>query len=336
MTDNVYPWLSTIYRGLLAMRDALPHALLFTGPEGIGLDELADRFAAALLCEAPRPDGDACGGCPACGWFAQRSHPDLRRLTPGGDAASEDAPSKAKEKESRWIRIDQVRALSEFLMVGGHRGGRKVVLIDPADALNPPAANALLKTLEEPLGATVFLLVARRADALLPTIRSRCVLVQAPLPAADDALRWLEAAGGVDAGTARALLAAAGGAPLRARALAEPAQSTAYRAIVKTVAQIPDISSIQAADAVGSLPFGAWVPLLQAWVTDLGRVAAGGEPRRFPEERERLARLARSTTLDRIGRYGQWLQRQSAILDHPLNPRLFCEDTLLRYRQLFG
>jgi DNA polymerase-3 subunit delta' len=333
---NIYPWLAPLYASLLSMRATLPHALLLTGPAGVGLEELADRFAAALLCEAPRPDGDACGTCPACGWSAQRTHPDLRRLTTGADADAEGAEPKPKEKESRWIRIDQVRALSEFLAVGGHRGGRKVVVIDPADSLNLPAANALLKTLEEPLGATVFLLVASRADSLLPTIRSRCVLVQAPLPAAADAVRWLVEAGGVDAAAAPGLLAAAGGAPLRAQALAEPAQATAYRAIVKNVAEIPDISSIQAAEAVASLPFGAWVPLLQAWVTDLGRVAAGAAPRRFPEQRDRLARLARSTTLDRIGRYGQWLQRQSAVFDHPLNPRLFCEDTLLRYRQLFG
>ena len=323
------PWLAPILARILGGRRTLSHALLLAGPAGIGKGALAMRLANALLCEAPTPAGDACGRCPACGWFAQGNHPDFRRLSPGGD------DEESREKASLEIKIGQVRGLADFLAVGGHRGGRKVVVVDPAEALNVPAANALLKTLEEPSGQTLFLLVSGRPDALPATIRSRCVAVPVALPSAADAGAWLAGQTGASPDEVAAWLAAAGGAPLRAAALAEPSQAAAYRLMLKTVLQIPDNSSIQAAEALAALPARAWLPLLQAWVTDLGRVAAGSVPQRFPDQHERLRHLARSTALPKVVQFADWLLRQAAAVDHPLNPRLFCEDTLIRYRALF-
>jgi DNA polymerase-3 subunit delta' len=276
--------------------------------------------------------------CIACGWFAQSNHPDFRLLVPeadeeGGEGRAGRAEGKAKA--SRAIRIQQVRALSEFLAVGGHRGGRKVVLLSPADALNTPAANALLKTLEEPPGDTVFLLVTSHGDALPATIRSRCVAVGVPMPAPDVALAWLAAQEGIGPGSAPALLAAAGGAPLRALALAEPLEAAAHRTVLQALAELPDTTVIQAADTVAAHPARMWLPLLLAWVSDLGRVLAGAQPRRFPDRADRLARLARSTSLERVANYAAWLQHQQGVAEHPLNPRLLCEDTLLRYGALF-
>ena len=335
-----FPWLHESARRLYSLRAGVPHALLLTGQSGIGLGELAELFAASLLCEAPLENGAACGKCPACGWTAQGTHPDLRRLSPA--AASADDPdagevveTRSKSKPSRWIKIDQVRALGDFLTVGGHRGGYKLVLIDPAEALNVPAANALLKTLEEPPGRTVLVLVSSRPDTLLPTIRSRCVVMPVHLPDPQMLVEWLMADAGIDQAQAVSLLAAAGGSPLRARELADPGQAAAYRSVLKYVAEMPDISIIQAAEALASTAPGSWVPVLQAWVTDLGRVAAGAQPRRFPDHGQRLQRLAKTTTLARIGHYGQWLQRQTAVLEHPLSPKLFCEDMMLRYGQVF-
>lgn len=325
-----FPWLDPVFDRLLAMRDALPHAILLHGPRGIGKSALAEAFGAALLCERPGERGHACGACEACGWLSQDSHPDVRRLSIG-----EDDPETG-EKASREIRIPQVRALAGFLGVGPHRGGRKLVIVEPADALNTPAANALLKTLEEPPGDTVFLLVTGRADGLPATIRSRCVAVGVPMPDPAAASAWLCAEPGVSPSEAPTLLAAAGGAPLRARELADPAKAQVHGTVLEAFSGIPGHSAMRAADAIAAIAPRDWLPVLQAWVSDLGRVLGGAPPRRYPGEAARLGMVARSTTLERVSAFEAWLRRQRPATEHPVNPRLFCEDIVLRYSALFG
>lgn len=344
----IYQWLEPAWREVLAQRATLHHALLIHGPTGIGKSAFAEKLAQSLLCESPLPDGAACGRCSACGWFAQGNHPDFRRLAPaaaeeGGDgevSAGEERASKSGgksgtrsgSKPSRDIRIDQVRALERFTEVGGHRGAIRIVLIDPADALNAAAANALLKTLEEPGGAMRFLLVTDRPDVLPATVRSRCRALPLPLPAADVAAAWLAADAGVDSAQARAWLAAAGGAPLRARRLADPAQAAIHRLVVETVAGLPETGVLQAADALADVAAAIWVATLQAWVVDLQRVCVGAPPRYFPDRAERLGALARRSGLVALDRLAVRLDRAARAVDHPLNPRLMIEDALLDVR----
>ncbi|HEY5632872.1 MAG TPA: DNA polymerase III subunit delta' [Burkholderiaceae bacterium] len=328
------PWLAPTLARLLAARAQLPHALLISGAPGTGKSLLAHAFARSLLCESPLEGGGACGRCLACGWFDQRNHPDFRLLTP--DADEEDPERRERpDKASSDIRIAQVRALADFLAVGGHRGGRRVVLIEPADAMNAPAANALLKTLEEPGENTHFILVSGRPDRLAATVRSRCVAVPIARPDPGLAARWVAQRTGATEAQAGTWLAATAGAPFRALALADPERSTAHRLIVKIGGLSPDTSAIQAAEALAAVPARVWLPLLQTWVTDLGRVLAGAVPQGFPDQGEALGRLAGATRLERIARFQAWLNLQSRLVDHPLNPRLFCEDAMIRYRALF-
>jgi DNA polymerase-3 subunit delta' len=116
------PWHQSALLEQLHDAQRLPHALLLRGASGIGKTRYAQALAAALLCEAPLDSGLACGHCLACGWVAADTHPDLRQLT---RLVDDDG------KQANEIKIDQVRALSEFLGVGSHRGGRRLVLIDP-------------------------------------------------------------------------------------------------------------------------------------------------------------------------------------------------------------
>ena len=148
----------------------------------------------------------ACDDCRACHLSSAGLHPDLQSIEPPLD--------------KKLIGIDQIREVNERLSLTASGGTRKLVTVAPAEAMTRPAANTLLKTLEEPPGDTVFILVADRSDLLPATIRSRCQALSFPCPSETVALSWLE--GQIDAGLpASELLASAHGAPLRAVELAQ-------------------------------------------------------------------------------------------------------------------
>ncbi len=217
---DLLPWHRQPLRELLARRGRMPHALLIHGNQGIGKVEFAKAIAQSLLCEA-NEDGIACGKCAACGWFRDGNHPDFRVLLPDilaeettdTETVAEDADKK-EDKKSKEIRIDQIRAIGGFMTLSTHRDGFRILLIHPAETLNPNAANALLKTLEEPPARTLILLVTDQQNRLLATIRSRCQRVLLPAPTPEEALAWLSTQGVANAAPA---LAMAGGARPNAR-----------------------------------------------------------------------------------------------------------------------
>jgi DNA polymerase-3 subunit delta' len=144
-------------------RNRLPPSLIFSGPEGVGKHRAAMAAAAALNClepvSAPGLERDACDACRNCRRIARGIHTDVLVVEPG---------------ETGSIRVDQVREVVERAGYRPFEGRRRVVIVNEADLMMPDAQNALLKTLEEPPPASVFILVSSRADALLPTVRSRC------------------------------------------------------------------------------------------------------------------------------------------------------------------
>lgn len=207
---NAPPWHREAWDSLRArrQRSAMPHALLLSGAAGLGKRAFADRLVRALLC-TQAVDGEACGHCRSCTLLAAGTHPDRITLT------LEPRDPRKPDELRKEIVIAQVRALSARLAMASQFGGWQVASIDPADALNPNAANALLKTLEEPTPSSLIVLVADAPWRLPATIRSRCQRMEFRLPPRDDALAWLRAAGVADAGVA---LDAAGGNPGLARA----------------------------------------------------------------------------------------------------------------------
>lgn len=160
--------------------ERVAHAYLFAGPTGIGKATLALRFAQALICE--RGTGDPCLECRGCTRAARGNHPDVRKISLVSQAAGE----KADEAKSRDLRIDTVREWQRDIDLRPFEAKRRVFILDDADKLTDQAANAMLKTLEEPPPYAVLILVAHGAGDLLPTIVSRCrVLRLRPLRRAD-------------------------------------------------------------------------------------------------------------------------------------------------------
>lgn len=211
--NALYPWQLGLWQSLchLSQQQRLPHALLLAAPQDLGKAHFARQFAAWRLCEQSSPAG-VCGVCRSCQLLSTGNHPDLLWVSP-------DEEDDKGAKASKVIKVSQVRAIVDFATQSAHRqGGQRIVVLEPADALNTASANALLKTLEEPGRDTLFLLLTEKPAALLATVRSRCQLLPMPLPAPEQALEWLRTQV-QPADMAETLLELARGAPLAAAAL---------------------------------------------------------------------------------------------------------------------
>jgi DNA polymerase-3 subunit delta' len=331
--EPLLPWQTTAAREALAGRARWPHALLVTGRRGIGKRSLALNFAQALLCEDVRPDGAACGRCAGCGYVAAGAHPDLRLIEP----IERDEEGNVKPVES--ILVDRIRELTEFAQLTTHRQRAKVAVIAPAEAMNTAAANALLKTLEEPPAATYLLLVSDQWGRLPATIVSRCRVLPAPEPDAANATAWLTARG---VEQAPLLLAQAGGAPLLALALADPQMQRERAALLDALTQPDRISPIAFGARLDAYPrdergarLADAVYWLLAWTADLAAVVSGGTPRFNPDRRDALATLGARVARVSLFRYYRTLLRQRELLGHPLQPRLVAEALLYEYCAVF-
>jgi DNA polymerase-3 subunit delta' len=316
----MHPWSEPILESLKARLESLPHALLIHGPRGVGKLALAERFAQLLLCEAADAKRRPCGNCEGCRWYLGGNHPDFRRVEPEAlsqqpaEAEGEEGAAPAKKgKPSQEIKVDQVRGLADFLNIGSHRGRRRVALVHPAEEMNANAANALLKGLEEPPAGAMFILVAHRPARLLPTIRSRCVAVPAPVPSKDVALKWLMQQ---QAKEAERWLAYAGGAPVKALEYA-----TSPDNVERVVA-----ASVQAGAA--ALPedrehLEALAEALQKLALDRA-LSAFGLPPKYSVSQAPVAAAKAKAWLT----FARQMGPNRALTRHPLNPRLFGAEML--------
>lgn len=347
MSSSLFPWQDGAWQQLQQLRERLPHAILFHGAEGIGKTLFAERFAQSLLCQSPAEGGHPCGRCDSCGWFSQYSHPDYRRVRPelldeseageGENAEGADAADTKKAKSakapSKEIKIDQVRALADFMNISTHRQGMRVILLYPAEALNTAAANALLKTLEEPPPATMFLLVSNSIDRLLPTILSRCRKFALPMPAPEQALAWLKQQGVEDADV---WLAEQGGAPLAAYALAQSEVRDVMDDFLRTLAHPGVETALKTADRMQKVPLNDLVAWLQRWLYDMFSLKLAERIRYYPRYQKEIGTLAARVEMNDLLRVLKAVKERRAVAGHPLSAKLFIEDMLLDYTSLFA
>lgn len=325
--SDLPPWLREPWQqwARRAQMQTLPHALLLAGPAGSGKTLFAETLAAALLCQQPRPDGFACGGCTGCRMFAAGTHADFLAVVP--------------EEEGRAIKIDQVRAHNRFMSLTPQYGGYRLSCINPADRMTIEAANSLLKTLEEPAARTVLLLVSSRPATLQATVRSRCQRVDFRPPVRELVLPWLRAQ--LPTVTDHALLLElADGVPFAALQLA------AGEGLARRAAWFEDLAAL-AADKANPLAVAeAWtnrdaaeaLDWLCAWLMDMIRLkaSAAGHHVRNRDLAEQLDRWAERAPLpalyeqlDRAARGRQLLASQSNVA-----PQLLLEDALIAWMDL--
>lgn len=262
-TLHPLPWQQALWLDVTALiaQNRLPHALLLTGPGGVGKRHFAHALMGFLLCEAR---GEfACGVCRSCSQFLADTHPNaivLRLLV-----------DEKTGKEKRDISIEQIRDFTTRLQLTAHYAQAKVALIDPVDALNASGANALLKTLEEPPGHAHMLLISERPMALAPTLRSRCQRLRFAVPAQASALAWLQAEHALK--DAPATLELANGAPLRALQLKESGLLDNYREWTQIMQALSaqKTDPVSASASIGKDQVAAFLAWLQQWLTGLLR-----------------------------------------------------------------
>lgn len=221
---NIYPWQETLWKMLMQQdqQHRLAHALLFQGKAGLGKLDFAYSLAATLLCHEhkERP----CGKCRDCELFKAQSHPDFYLIAP--------------EEKGKSIKVDQVRDLTAALSQTSQQKGWQVAIIHPAELLNRAGSNALLKTLEEPMGQVSMILVADQVDSLPATILSRCQRIHFLEPDHELARPWLKRKLNITDEAAERLLQQSGGAPLTAVAMHQTQYPAFRNAVLRALWQV--------------------------------------------------------------------------------------------------
>ncbi len=243
MIPALLPWHEAAWRRVIAQAAAgrFPHAMLISSAPGTGGDRFAARLAAHWLCTASDAAMRPCGDCQACHLFGERAHADCLQLQP--------------EAAGRVIPVDEVRRTGRFAAQSSLRGAASVIWIEPADAMNLYAANALLKTLEEPREGVYLLLSTCAPGRLLPTIRSRCQALVLPAPDRTQSRNFL-AAHITDPDAVEPLLALTGCAPLAALAMHEDGLLPAHQGFAAALERLGQgrVSVIDAVAAGAELP----------------------------------------------------------------------------------
>ncbi|MHC3749803.1 DNA polymerase III subunit delta' [Stutzerimonas stutzeri] len=326
MTD-VLSWQVDLWRQL-AGRAQHAHAYLLHGPAGIGKRLLAEQLMALLLCQRP-VEARACGECKACQLLAAQTHPDHYVLEP--------------EEVDKAIRVDQVRDLVGFVTQTAQLGGRKVILLEPAEAMNLNAANALLKSLEEPSGDTVLLLISHQPSRLLPTIKSRCVQQACPLPGRQQSLDWLAARlPELGPELREQLLTLAAGSPLAALKLHEQKVLELRAQVVDGVKKLlkQQQSASQLAEGWNALPLILLFDWFCEWAHLILRYQMAGDEAELgaADMQKVLQYLAQKSSQQKVIALQDWLleHRQKVLGKANLNRVLLLEALLVQWATLPG
>ena len=353
MHTTLSPWHAPFFAKWHAQANRA-HAYLLVAPEDTGGEALLHHLAASVLCEHPTEAHEPCHQCAGCNMLAAYSHPDLRVIRPSMLDINHPVEELRPEKPSKLITIDDVRELANMVNQTSHRGGTRVVLVYPAHKLNLNAANALLKTLEEPPPHTLFLLLAHDVKQLLPTIVSRCQRVNLPTPATHDAVDYLTNHCGANPNWAHYLIQE-NGAVQRVAELYDTAYFKLQDTFVHELAHGKHMDALKLAEQFDKhikdadkarlsgephiISMSTVITWLQRWLHDALLVAQHvAEPRYYTAHASALNKLtshAPETFVTRAHAWQHALSQEQRSSEHPLNNRTWLEKLLLQYTQLF-
>ncbi len=325
---GILPWHEEVWARLQRARhdDRMPHALLFSGPEGLGKHAFVRLFAQSLLCDSPDARDLGCGSCRGCHLFLADTHPDFRWLAPEPDA------------KSREIKIDAVRAANDADHLTAQSDGYKITVITPAEQLNMAAANSLLKTLEEPSSRSLLFLLSSRPSGLPATIRSRCQPVDFRMPSESVARAWLQQR--VPADQVDLALGLGGGAPLAALGLVE-SQLLTDRAevLAQFMAVVKDGQDpVAIVEDWQKRDIDLLLNWMSGWLIDMLRLQTGEQPPALfnPDQQVPLGECAQRLDPRRLHRLLQDTYAARGSAANNLNPQLMLEKLLIDWSETIG
>lgn len=316
---GLLPWHASVWRRVQAQRqgDRLPHALLLHGPSGLGKGGFAAYLAQSLVCEAPQEDGRPCSTCRACQLAVVGNHPDIQWIMP--------------EESGKAIKVDAVREACARSVLTADGRNYRVFLFEPAEQMNIAAANALLKTLEEPVERTVVVLISSAPDRLPATVRSRCQQFRFRAPDEREALAWLGA--DIDQGEFREALALAAGAPLAALDRLQSGLPARFRTLQEGLFTLAEgrRGPTEVAGDWQDLQIAQILELLQFWCSDLIRLKTGANPPicYLEAAKGRLQSLSERIDSRKLFEFLDRVHGARRLLSNNLNPQLLTERLLI-------
>ncbi|MBY0544446.1 MAG: DNA polymerase III subunit delta' [Gammaproteobacteria bacterium] len=317
-----YPWHEQAWQRIDAyqQQQRLPHALLISGVPGLAKKSFAQQLATILLCEK-KPlvsageelgrGGLGCGNCFSCRLSDLSSHPDYIDISPLED--------------SKVIKIEEIREVIGFLQQTTHRSGHRVIVISPAEALNLSAANALLKTLEEPPSGCHFLLISHAPSQLSATIRSRCQFIKINPAFDEQTVAWLANESNISPASATAYLNEAEGSPQQALILATSEQKETHHDLLQRLNALLDDQA-------------ELLKLAQQWQQQGLSTVLDQLLRLFNQEIRKYFNAGALNNIDCLVRYSQYLLdiKKSLILNPNLNAQLLSESILVKWLEVNG
>lgn len=322
-TASLFPWHEKINQQLsnYISFDRLPHALLFVGPEGLGKKQFALDFAKKLLCGKSNAP---CNDCHACHLYHAASHPDLIVITPEGN--------------SQTIKVDQIRAAIQSMNETTLQSTR-VVIIHPANKININAANALLKTLEEPASNNIIILISDQNLKIPATILSRCAKIFFKKPDRATALSWLELELKERSMNLELLLNLANGYPLKAKMLAEneifAIRENLYKGLETLTKKNPN--PLQYALEYQGYDLQLVIQLVLLFLQDMMRIKFANETHQLIniDYKDRIRQIAEIFSNQKLLNYLDFIKKiyGYALLNINLNRQLLLEDLFIRWAQ---
>jgi len=333
----IYPWQFKQWKQATRylQDNHLAHAILISGVADIGKLKFSLAFIQRLNCTKPNADNHACGVCKDCRLFIAKTHPDVRLLNVN-DNIEEMQRDKNSQIKTEQIKVDDIRDINKFMALSRQQGSYKIVCINQAEMMNINAANALLKTLEEPPQNAILFLISDRADTLLATIKSRCQLWKFNLPEEQQSLNWLSQEQKHDHWPD--LLKVAGNRPLMALELQRSGlgenRAEYYNDLRQFLHGETLVTKVSA--KLQDQPLERLVIWQQAWCADLVRCHYQNQPITLenPDIRRSLHSLVGLVDLHSLFRYMDKLIELRRFSSAPLNKRLFVEDMLIRCQEV--